>query len=283
MSDDLQHLAVGAETSYESTSLWDGTIWQSARKNGPKANLESTVPGGLHIGIGAAKISSHSKDFGTFEVKGPVITALCVPEDGAVFRSKLKAGPVHSFGIHLPTRQLEKAEPALADILKVMRGRPMVAIQGDIANELRRLCAPLEPWFDAPSREMLLQSRALELVAVASSVLVERSKRDTSRPEMRCAYDVRDEIDADLTASVKLEELARRRAVSIRFMTDAFRSAFGESIGAYLTRRRMENAARLIRDGASVTQTAYMVGYKPNSFSTAFKRHFGYPPSRIFG
>ena len=43
----------------------------------------------------------------------------------------------------------------------------------------------------------------------------------------------------------------------------------------------MEQAARLLReDAVNVSQIAYLVGYSDLShFSTAFKAHFGMPPS----
>ena len=59
------------------------------------------------------------------------------------------------------------------------------------------------------------------------------------------------------------------------------RALLGEPLGAYITRTRIETAAKMIRYSEnSIEQIAYSVGFEtPSSLSKAFKNHFGISPS----
>jgi AraC-like DNA-binding protein len=55
----------------------------------------------------------------------------------------------------------------------------------------------------------------------------------------------------------------------------------GISTGEFIRNIRLEQAARLIKEGdINITQVAYSVGFNNQThFSTAFKKHFGMTPS----
>ncbi|MFD1162069.1 MULTISPECIES: AraC family transcriptional regulator [Hwangdonia] len=59
------------------------------------------------------------------------------------------------------------------------------------------------------------------------------------------------------------------------------RALLGEPIGAYISRTRLETAAKMIRYTSSGMETiAYSVGFEtPSSLSKAFKSHFGISPT----
>jgi len=63
-------------------------------------------------------------------------------------------------------------------------------------------------------------------------------------------------------------------------LNKGFREIFGMTPFAYLTRYRMEQAERWLRQpGCSVADVANQVGYaNPAQFAAAFKRHFGMTP-----
>ncbi len=77
----------------------------------------------------------------------------------------------------------------------------------------------------------------------------------------------------ELAASVQMCETYFRRQ---------FRQELGISPKAYLSRLRMERAQALLNAGYdSVASAAEKSGFgDPKNFATAFKKHFGYPPSR---
>jgi transcriptional regulator GlxA family with amidase domain len=57
-------------------------------------------------------------------------------------------------------------------------------------------------------------------------------------------------------------------------------AAFGEKPGNLLRRLRLERAARLLRQGASVKKAAAAAGFRsPSHFAVAFREAYGAPPS----
>ncbi|MBL7502051.1 AraC family transcriptional regulator [Frankia sp. CNm7] len=78
------------------------------------------------------------------------------------------------------------------------------------------------------------------------------------------------------------EALAREIAVSRATLTRRFRTVTGDTPGAYLTRWRLDLAARRLRDGDDSLETiAHSVGYTSvYAFSRAFSRARATPPGR---
>jgi AraC-like DNA-binding protein len=79
-----------------------------------------------------------------------------------------------------------------------------------------------------------------------------------------------------------MTELASAVHISRATLNRRFAELVGEPPMAYLTRWRMELAARQLRDGdTSVATAAHTVGYRSEfAFSRAFTRHHGIAPSR---
>jgi AraC-like DNA-binding protein len=79
-----------------------------------------------------------------------------------------------------------------------------------------------------------------------------------------------------------ITRLAREAALSRSVFFERFRRKIGTSPMDYLLAWRMSLAKDLLRDGtATVTEIAAIVGYSsPSTFSVAFTRHVGLPPSR---
>ena len=66
------------------------------------------------------------------------------------------------------------------------------------------------------------------------------------------------------------------------YLCQLFKAEYGMSPKAYLTRTRLENAAKFIAQGYSVGETASMVGI-PNAsnFSRMYKNYFGHSPADV--
>ncbi|MBW0090896.1 helix-turn-helix transcriptional regulator [Pseudonocardia sp. KRD-184] len=92
---------------------------------------------------------------------------------------------------------------------------------------------------------------------------------------------VRDRIDREYAQPLDVEALARGVHMSAGHLSRAFRSAYGESVYAYLMTRRIERAMALLRRGdMSVTEVCFAVGSSsPGTFSTRFTELVGVPPS----
>ncbi|MDA0179438.1 AraC family transcriptional regulator [Solirubrobacter phytolaccae] len=89
-------------------------------------------------------------------------------------------------------------------------------------------------------------------------------------------------LHADPAREWTTATLAREAAVSRATLTRRFTSTLGESPGAYLTRWRMDLAARRLTDSDdSLEQVAAAVGYTSvYAFSRAFSRARAVPPGR---
>ncbi|WP_420156612.1 helix-turn-helix transcriptional regulator [Nocardiopsis sp. CNT-189] len=93
---------------------------------------------------------------------------------------------------------------------------------------------------------------------------------------------VKDALDRDFAGSWDSARLARVGLASPTHLRRSFRAAFGESPHAYLCRRRVERACRLLRStGLSVTDIARAVGYESlGTFTRRFVRMVGETPTR---
>jgi AraC family transcriptional regulator len=102
-----------------------------------------------------------------------------------------------------------------------------------------------------------------------------------ARPELeRALRFISDNLDRPLS----IAELARIARLSEFHFQRVFHAALGESVGRFVTRRRLELAAlRLCYEpDRSVTEVALMSGYSSTSnFSKAFDAYFGCSPSAV--
>lgn len=85
-------------------------------------------------------------------------------------------------------------------------------------------------------------------------------------------------LDQDLT----LADIARHACVSVSTLQRLFRVHTGMPVSQYLRQLRLEDARAFLERGeGTVTEAALRAGYNsPANFATAFKRHFGIPPSQ---
>lgn len=283
VSSELKTVADNAGSSFESAPTTGGIVWQSIREHGSNVRMQNEIPGGLHLSFGVADIRTHSPVFGGFETRQPVIAAFTAPDGGTLFETEVKAGMARSFGIHISDLDAAESDPCISAIIRSVRGRPMAVIGGEAARRVAKLQVAIDPWFQGDARELVFQARAMELVAVVAEALKDPDRLSLRSIDLVRAHAVREQIEQDLGQVFRLDTLAKEQAIDTRVMTAAFKRSFGESIGVYITRRRMEEALSLLADGASVKTVAIMLGYTPNAFSTAFRRHYGYPPSRVQG
>jgi AraC-like DNA-binding protein len=141
----------------------------------------------------------------------------------------------------------------------------------------------LAPTLKGRAEELLLSAHAMEILARVIAIAGQRARMVVSDDhKQRRLRAVRDAMDKDLRRPWKISELARQAGISRRSFNTYFRRAFGMSASQYLRVRRLE-AARdaLLHQGVSVNDAAYLAGYNnPANFATAFRRRFGYAPSR---
>ena len=95
--------------------------------------------------------------------------------------------------------------------------------------------------------------------------------------------DARVHVDAHYADPLTLTDLARRAGMSPRHFCTEFRRYVGVPPMAYLTHRRLQAAAALIRGTAEpIAEVGRRVGFPdPYHFSKRFKARFGVPPTRL--
>ena len=105
-----------------------------------------------------------------------------------------------------------------------------------------------------------------------------------ARPDLsalRMLRQAKDRIDRDYAEPVGIASLAAAAGYSHTHFIRAFCAAYGETPGAYRTRRRVERACELLRSvNLSVTEICHAVGFTSlGSFSARFSGLMGQSPS----
>ena len=92
---------------------------------------------------------------------------------------------------------------------------------------------------------------------------------------------VHDELTANLSERVTIEELSRKYLMNATTLKRVFKQVYGETIAAHIKKHRMEAAATRLRTTQDdVAAIAQAVGYESQSrFTAAFKETYGELPS----
>jgi len=141
----------------------------------------------------------------------------------------------------------------------------------------------ISPVAEGRAAELLLSAHATEILARAMLALQGNEKvglvSDQKRLRLQAVGDL---IKSDLRYPWTIAELARHAGLGRRMFSAQFHRMYGVSASDYLRKSRLAAAREaLLYQGLSVTEAAYSVGYVNSAnFSTAFRRHFGYVPSR---
>ena len=87
-------------------------------------------------------------------------------------------------------------------------------------------------------------------------------------------------IDTNFDEKINLELLAHLRFTSKFHLIRVFKKYYGITPRQYLINKRIEKAKNSLKNGNSVTETCYAIGFESiNSFSNLFRAKTGMPPS----
>ncbi len=130
--------------------------------------------------------------------------------------------------------------------------------------------------------EQLMQAVAVHLVAKHTAGDPKLKACRGGLPKVRLRR-VEDYVRTHFGGEIALEDLAAEAGYSAYHFCREFGRATGETPFQYVTRLRMEEAARLLKAEPErlVVQVAFDVGYAgAGAFATAFKRHHGLTPTQ---
>lgn len=155
--------------------------------------------------------------------------------------------------------------------------RAMVRAVNDVLN-----CT-----YKGGARRAFIRSRYLEILAQIYQTACDAPESDDILGESLSAAvivkieHVQSLLAQKLNAMDTLDGLARQVGLSRSRLTQAFRAYTGLSVEAYWQGLRMKHAQDLLaKHGVAASEVAALIGYaEPASFSRAFTRHCGMPPS----
>ena len=167
--------------------------------------------------------------------------------------------------------------PWCDDLNRVLRERPGSVLVIDAAAPALRvaLCETVEMVLTQPTA-WVWQAQA-RLSALMGDLLTLAAEADSP-----LAAQVGRLIDRDPTRVWSLPVLARHLGLTVASLVRTFRAEAGESPAAWMRRRRIAHAQRLITQGLDVAETSERLGFaNPYHFSRVFKSVTGIPPSHV--
>ncbi len=201
----------------------------------------------------------------------------CTP--GTVFVEPADVGHANTIGATgARPLVLEIAAGARAELPRpggAVLGRPQAFRDGAITPIARRLQREMRR-ADASSR-LAIEALALELLAAVARL----SARDAdARAPSGWVVTVRDLLQEHLDGPIRITDIARQVGVHRVHLGRVFRARYGESIGTYHRRVRIEWAARqLLRGQSRVADVAQGAGFADQShFTRFFRRIMGLTP-----
>jgi AraC-like DNA-binding protein len=136
-----------------------------------------------------------------------------------------------------------------------------------------------------PVRRMFVEARLLELLArcLGSMPGPVRKKEDLSPRDVDRMTEARERLLARMATPPTLDQIARAVGTNEYKLKRHFKAVFGESVHAFLLRRRLEHAKNLLLETErAIKDIAAEVGYLHVAhFSAAFRHKYGVPPTAL--
>ncbi len=180
-------------------------------------------------------------------------------------------------------RQLLRAEPANQAIRSILNGDPGVLLYEPMGPDVRQLLDQLTNARQADDlTAFFYRIKVEELLYQVVAALLRRETHSHSpinRADSDQLFAVRATVLTDLSRPPHLPKLALMAGMSQTKLKALFRQVFGDSIYAHFQKARMVEAAHLLRQGYSVSDVGYRLGFTNLShFSRVFASQHGVKP-----
>jgi AraC-like DNA-binding protein len=151
------------------------------------------------------------------------------------------------------------------------------------AEALDLIHSILRSKYEKEIRRHYFESRVNDLLFKYLVISAKRpfTEKEATENEMRAIYLVENIITSDISVHYSIPELSKKVLLNEFRLKFLFKKIFGTGPYEYLIRKRLQKARELLEGGLSIKEVAAQVGYRPSDFTTAFRNHFGFPPSII--
>ncbi|MDO1446924.1 AraC family transcriptional regulator [Rhodocytophaga aerolata] len=142
--------------------------------------------------------------------------------------------------------------------------------------------------FNGLTRMLYLEAKALELFSLQLDQFSSWSaggKNDISRADKEKLSEVYAFIEANYLLPLSLAKLSAGYGLNEFKLKKGYKALFHMTVFGHIHNLRMRKAKQLLEEGSlNISQVSDCIGYSNiPAFSAAFKKHFGYPPSRYTG
>jgi len=171
---------------------------------------------------------------------------------------------------------IKMQQPALLNTINQVADKEIISV----AEDMLYYAYPLE------MRKKYLDNKVMEILILALEKIIHHPlQKPVNLPEkvVEKIYEAKELLVGNLKKDYPPKELGALVGLSIYKLQKGFRAIYGLSISDFLHESRMQKARLLLEEtDLPITRIAAETGYHhPFAFSSAFKKHFGYPPSII--
>jgi AraC-like DNA-binding protein len=166
--------------------------------------------------------------------------------------------------------------------IRIMAGQEFFILKGTNSKITPALMQSLEAL-----RQMDVNNPLAEMLAEAliMSIIVHVHTEDDEPNELRepkRIREVKQYLEENYLASVPIKQLSRRFGINEFDLKKSFKTEYNNTIFGYVQQLRMERAKEQLLAGKSIKEVAFEIGYEhPHHFSTAFRKWYHMPPSRL--
>lgn len=135
--------------------------------------------------------------------------------------------------------------------------------------------------------QMMIETSALQLILLQLHSLKPLTKNDLSKPkihkrDVELMWAIKEYLSKSFLDDHTIQSLTREFGTNKFKLNVVFKSQFGITPFELIRDLRMDLAKQWLKDGLSIGEISYQLGYKnPHHFTAAFKKKFKSTPSRF--